>query len=381
MVETRTTHRRGARSLVSQTRDVKSQEDRAIDTPYSAIQESDDTAREPDDNPEIIAAIEKEYEETMDLNQCLRAHHMYSERKIGMPRNLQILISLILVPRQAPPSPKSRKVASANQFTKLMSEIDAMVLLEDFLGYTPQDSLYGHGTKGIIRTHNRQWKAGLIPIPATEHDNVLAATIQAVESPAKPKPDITYGYSSDMFSESEISYAATLPSITRVVDKGPLWPFLIMEWKSDLGQMENGQAQAMRDGTAAVNSIWHLLNETGSARPQEHETAVFCACVGPRTIDIFVSWRCCHPSGELSWELDRIHEALLSQEDQVFHTRSILLNIREWAQSIRLSCIKAALRPSKRTFDFVEDTQNLENERPAKRSKLSTRAGAVRPTQ
>ncbi|MCJ1397710.1 hypothetical protein MMC11_000906 [Xylographa trunciseda] len=248
------------------------------------------------------------------------------------------------------PFAQSKKVASANRYTRELSEIDAIFLLEDFLGYTPQDSLRDNGVKGIIRTHNRLWNSNSVPIPATEHDEALATAIKAAGPPPKPKPDITYGYSNDSFLQSEINCAAGFSSATRVTNSQPLWPFLVMEWKSDSGQSDNARFQAMRNGAAAVSSMWHLLNEAGCSQPRECETAVFCVCIGPKSIEIYISWRCYQPSGMLSWEMDLIQDAWLHKEDQVFQARSVLLNILEWARRTRLDGIKAALRLPRRTF-------------------------------
>ncbi|MCJ1476937.1 hypothetical protein MMC13_005606 [Lambiella insularis] len=313
-----------------------------------ATQENENTIREPEDDPEINTAIEREYKETMDLERCLRAHYIYLDRRTEMPHDLQLLKTFMVKPRQSPPSPISQKIASANRYTRNLSELDAMILLENFLGYVPQDSLGGDGESGLTRSHNQQWNVNVVPIPATEHDESLASAIKAVESPPEPKPDITYGYSLDQFSSSEINHVVGLSPATRVTDKEPLWPFLIMEWKSNLGMMDNCRLQAMRDGAAAVNSLWHLFHETGTAQPPEYETAVFCACVGPDIIEIYISWRRNHPIEGLSWEMDRIFRAFLDDEDQVFNARSVLLNILDWARSTRLDRIKAVLRPLKR---------------------------------
>ncbi|MCJ1390708.1 hypothetical protein MMC18_003569 [Xylographa bjoerkii] len=343
--------------------------------PLATQTESTNSSSEPENDPETEAAIEKEYEDTMDLKLCLDVHRMHWNHHNEMPYHLQTLRTLVLEPRQAPPSPVSRKIASAHDHTRNLSENDAMSLLEDFLGYTPQDSLRGDGERGVIRSHSQQWNANAVPIPATAQDETLAAAIKAVGSPSKPKPDIIYGYPHDVFIPSEMSRARSCSSATKLTnkEKEPLWPFLVMEWKSDLGLMDNGRVQAMRDGAAAVNTLWHLFNETGTAQPQEHETAVFCACIGPETIEIYISWRLDHPIEGLSWEMDQIYGALLNNKDMVFHARSVLLNILEWARTTRLDRVKAALKPLKRTVDSVEHKQDAKAQKPAKRSKANVK--------
>ena len=329
------------------------------------------TVQEPEDESEVDVAIEREHQETMDLKRCLKTHQIYLDRRIEKTHDLKILITRVSEQRQAPLSPKSKKIASANRHTRELSEIDAMILLEDFLGYMPEDSLRSDGERGVLRSHNQQWNTNVVPIPATEHDESLAAAVAAAGSPPKPKPDITYGYSDHLFLPSEMTHAAGLSPATRLTDQEPLWPFFIVEWKSDLGQMENCRLQAMRDGAAAVNGIWHLFNVSGTIQPQEHETAVFCACVGPTDIELYVSWRRDHPTEGLSWEMDRICDAKLDRKHEVFHVRSVLLNILEWARSTRVDRIKAELRPSKHMLNSVEDEQNSGKQKPAKRGKLN----------
>ncbi|MCJ1411179.1 hypothetical protein MMC19_005267 [Ptychographa xylographoides] len=340
--------------------------------PRSPSENLESTVSEPEDDPEKTAAIEKEYMETMDLELCLDEHRMYLDRYTEMPPALGMLKSLMLEPRQAPLSPLSKHIARANLYTRGYSDMDAMTILEDFLGYTPQDSLHVGRERGVIRGHNQQWNATSMPIPATEHDKTLAAAIKAVGSPANPKPDIAYGYPYDVFFHNEISRARGCSSVSRVTDNEPLWPFYIMEWKSNLGQMNNCRLHAMQDGAAAVNSLWHLLHETGTAQPQEHETAAFCACVGPETISIYICWRRDHPTEGLSWEMDLICNALLNHERGVFHIRSVLLNILKWARITRLDCIKAALRrrPSKRTFISFKAEQDPKSAEASKTKQI-----------
>ena len=302
--------------------------------------------QESEDEISLRVATEAEYEEAMSDKICLDLHSIYCDRNKKMPNRLQILVDSIQDLREAPPSPISRKVASASGHIETLSEIDAMILLEDFLGYVPQDSLRGDGQTGILRRHNQSWGKDTVPMPATEQNATLAKALEAVGPPRRPQPDIVYGFSDNMLAEAEKLEALALPPSTRVTNKEPRWPFLIVEWKGNGGLMLHGRLQAMRGGAAAVASLWHLFKETGTTAPREDETAVFCACIGPETLQIYVSWRRQDSKAGLSWEMDRIHQALLSSEDDVYQARSILLNILTWARTDRLDRIKAALKPS-----------------------------------
>ncbi|MCJ1317974.1 hypothetical protein MMC15_003301 [Xylographa vitiligo] len=279
--------------------------------------------------------------ETMDLNKFLRVYRIFLDRHLEMPHGLRMLKPVIAEPLAAPPSPMSNKIASANSHTRQLTKLDAMMLLNDHLGYTTQDSLRAGDERGILRSHSQQWNANTVPVAACECDEPLAAAVKAVGSPRRPKPDVTYGYSVDLFSRPDMDHAIGLLPTTR----------------------------AMQDGAAAMHSLWHLFSAGGAAQPQEHETAVFCACVGPTDMEIYISWRRDDPIEGVSWEMDRVCDAKLDREPEVAHIRSVLRNILAWAQSTRLDRIKAALTPQKHTPGVGKVKQDPE------RKKLNTGEG------
>ncbi|MCJ1322051.1 hypothetical protein MMC15_007396 [Xylographa vitiligo] len=293
-----------------------------------------------------------------------------------MPSTLQLLKTEILKVRQAPTSPMSRKIATMNPRTSKLTKPDVMNILGDFLGYIPQESLHDGAERGIVRAYSQKWEADTLPIPVTEHNGSFA-----MNPPPQPLPDITYGYSADLFTESELRHGERLSPATRVSDEEPLWPFLVIEWNADSGKMNDSRLAAMRDGLAAVNTLGHLFNETGTTRLSAHETAVFCLIIGPEIIDINMIWRSDDSSDGISWEMDRIYGALLYQQDQVFHVRSILSNILNWARTTRLDRIKAALRPLKRRRDDDEDLEDSRRRRRAKRSRTNETNRTARDQQ
>jgi hypothetical protein len=286
----------------------------------------------------------------MELEECLKMHRIYRNRFTNMPKHLAALVTAIQTSRTGPPSPKSQQVARASMSTCNMSQLDALIHLENHLGYVPAFSLTGDGEEYIFRSHSQLWSANSVPRPNTKYDKILEATLETLGSPPRPKPDIVYGYTTSSFSFSDKVRLERLSSSTRVIEAEPLFPFLILEWKSYQGNPQNCELQAMRDGAAAVNALRQFFIETGTRQPREDETAVFCTCVNARTIDIFVSWRRDDPEDPegVSWEMDRLYGGYLESEDMVFHARSILLNILDWARQQRLERIKAALQPCKR---------------------------------
>jgi hypothetical protein len=236
-----------------------------------------------------------------------------------------------------------------------MSELDALIYLENHLGYMPASALDGRGEEYISRSYSPLWNTKSVPRPNTEHDDILEATLQTVGCPPKPKPDIAYGYTTSSFSASEKIRLEGLSLLTQVTDSESLFPFLIFEWILYKGNGLRCELQAMRDGAAAVNIFRQFFIETGTEQPREDETAVFCTCVGPNTIDIFVSWHRDDPEEGASWEMDRLYQGFLGRDDMVFHARSILLNILNWARKERLRRIKAALTSSKRGLSVDEE--------------------------
>ncbi|KAI9731032.1 MAG: hypothetical protein M1834_005495 [Cirrosporium novae-zelandiae] len=292
--------------------------------------------------------IETERMDIAALKNSLFAHNIYFDRRTELPKALAALFASVTLSREGPPSPKSKEVSQVSRFTSKMSELDAMIYLENYFGFPPTHTLGGGGDENICRTHSQLWTASSIPTPNSLTDN-LAAILDAVGSPPRPKPDITYGYTRSTFSNLEFTKLASLPSSTTGTRGAePLFPFLIFEWKSGLGMAETAELQAMRDGAAAVNTHRHFFVETGIAQPSESDTAMFCVYVGPRNIDIYLSWRREHPRDGISWEMDKVFAGLLERPEDVFFARTILLNIRNWALQQRLKRIKAALRSFKK---------------------------------
>ena len=91
----------------------------------------------------------------MDLNKFLRVYRIFLDRHLEMPHGLRMLKPVIAEPLAAPPSPMSNKIASANSHTRQLTKLDAMMLLNDHLGYTTQDSLRAGDERGILRSHSQ----------------------------------------------------------------------------------------------------------------------------------------------------------------------------------------------------------------------------------
>ncbi|TKA69967.1 hypothetical protein B0A49_10864 [Cryomyces minteri] len=302
----------------------------------------------------------------------LDACRIYRERSLAMPEPLAGLLQTVSAVREGPATPQSKRVAALNPTTKTMSELDAIVTLIDVFLYRP-GMLPDEEETWAWRTLDSLWNEHCVPIPSAQDDATLQRALDAVGCPKKPKPDVTYGYAETSFTRPEKDAILTMPPRTRVLIGQPYLPFLVVEWKSDKsgGTVHHAILQAARDGAAAVNTAHKFYDTAGKVNPTEHETAIFSCCVSSRTAELHVHWRRDDVDEGVSWEMDKIYDARLSHEVDVFAFRSMVLNILDWARTTRLACVKAALS---------EYTKALETERAAAPRRPSKSQGLPTPS-
>lgn len=300
------------------------------------------------------------------LDSIFRTYRIFLDRHEQMPSELALLISQISAPRKGPVTPKSKEVVRIYPDTSAMKEMDAIIALEDYLGY--KGEFADGGEPLVYRAHDHVWREDSIPRPDTRKDAVLKAALQAVGAPPKPKPDISYGYSTKTLTVSEQDVLANLPKNTSVTTEQPYFPYFIIEWKADKtkGTLWDADRQAMRDGAAAVNAIHNFFASMGrDARCAE--TAVFSASISSSEFRVRVHWRRPSPEGHTTWEADQIGVGLLQRVEDVFLIRSIILNVLEWARGQRFSAIRSAMKGRADKFEqdvtagLVEETALMPN--------------------
>src|SRR5205085_2916226 len=100
---------------------------------------------------------------------------------------------------------------------------------------------------------NQEFIRGFVPIPDLRQDQVLAKLLEKSPGMKNPRPNITYGLAREAFTREELVVNDLHASIAGISPK-ILHPFIIFEWKSARGTMENAQCQARRGGAALVHA-------------------------------------------------------------------------------------------------------------------------------
>lgn len=282
------------------------------------------------------------------LRRLYRLHNFYdvsedsldNETAPDIPDDIAQLILSIQADRSEISSPNARQISQLSRITTSMKEMDAMIELEGLIGYIP--SYRPNGAQHIRLIHNQLWRKDCLPQPVNKIST--QNMFEKMGIMATPKPDIFYGY----------DVAAFLPKERRAVDlhreqvcphneEQALFPFLVVEWKSDLpgGTSMQGKDQAIRDGAAAVHSM-HCLYDACGAIATPAQTAVFSAVVTSRMIDLRIHWRQ-QEGDEVFWNTKRFESGFLEREDDMLMIRRSMKNILDWTQGPRLDEIRRQL--------------------------------------
>ncbi|KAL8924708.1 MAG: hypothetical protein Q9208_003898 [Pyrenodesmia sp. 3 TL-2023] len=280
------------------------------------------------------------------LERILNLYRFYLNRKKPMPSELEDLLADVLVPRECDITPNSKNVKIAKEQNEGLSEDMEIHVLVDKLIYRPR--WYGEndldGEPLISQGRNDLW-ADLIPRPPDALPNTnLAAAMNQLGLPTRPKPDFSFGYGDDAFPGDLKAGIDSLPPNLLLFHKKPWFPYKVVQWKSASGTIREAEQQIKRDTSAAIDTIYRFFKLAyPKQEPSPEHICVFSLIVYARNCEYRIHWRRVDCDGTISYEGDIVSRAYLDDEAEIFKLRGVMLKTLEWARGPRLTAIKNAL--------------------------------------
>ncbi|KAI4168058.1 MAG: hypothetical protein LQ343_006691 [Gyalolechia ehrenbergii] len=248
-----------------------------------------------------------------------------------MPSDLQKLVCSLQEKRGIEITPKTKFIQATREECKAMKEDMNLHTLADKITYAGW--LYEGDEEGerlIARGRSNQW---------------FDPAMTAQGCPPKPKPDMSWGYRDDAFSEHINNKRKALPHHCQLYSDKPWFVYMVNEWKSSAESPDKAEQQARRDCAAAGDVLYHIFKLAyPDKEPEAHFTCVFSLCVHSKGFDYRVHWRRVAEDGTVSWEADMVSEARFRHPEEVFQTRGAILKTLDWVRGDRLKAITGALK-------------------------------------
>ncbi|KAL9026664.1 MAG: hypothetical protein Q9196_004702 [Gyalolechia fulgens] len=168
-----------------------------------------------------------------------------------------------MVPREYDITPNSKNIKNAKERTHGLSEDMDIIVLVSKLIYRPK--WYGDGEddsegKALIWQGRNDLWADLIPRPPDALPNTdLAAAMDQLGLPTRPKPDFSFGYGDDAFPGGLKARIDSLPADLLVFPKKPWFPYKVVQWKSASGTVREAEQQIRRDTSTASDTIYRFF--------------------------------------------------------------------------------------------------------------------------
>ncbi|KAL9019964.1 MAG: hypothetical protein Q9185_002786 [Variospora sp. 1 TL-2023] len=251
----------------------------------------------------------------------------YVNRKQPLPDALRLLVQQVTRPRQCDITPNSKWIKTVKELNTNLSEDLELHFLVDRLVYRAQ--LAGKndpdGEPLIWQGRNDQWSDRIPRPPEALPASALAAAMEELGLPKKPKPDMSFGYRDNAFCGDLFASIKSLPADLLVFPKEPWFPYMVVQWKSSSGTIREAEQQVRRDSSCAIDTIYRFFRR---ANPDQE----------PSPANVY------DDDATISYEGDIISKAFLDDDDMIFKTRGIILQTLDWVRGTRLTAIRAALQ-------------------------------------
>ncbi|KAH0558407.1 hypothetical protein GP486_004936 [Trichoglossum hirsutum] len=256
--------------------------------------------------------------------------------------------------------PESQKKLMKNHESTLMYKLMPILVRDSRTVNTPQGDLVRDWDHDNLDANvSQEFIRGLVPIPEVRQDLFLAKLLEKSPGIENPKPDIACGLTRKAFTEEEMVANGIHGSITGI-SPGILHPFLIFEWKSAEGVMEEAQRRVRRGGAVLVNAR-RQLNALAGCLPESNgpdwSSFVFSCALVPDLAHIYVHW-CGRENDRLSWYMSKVSGHQLDDESDVKILRRNIGNILDWGVLNRVQEIKSVLR---KIYAQQEEEEELES--------------------
>ncbi|KAI4115642.1 MAG: hypothetical protein LQ338_007827 [Usnochroma carphineum] len=181
---------------------------------------------------------------------------------------------------------------------------------------------------GLDSSWDKEFRRNSIPQLNHPDKKALAALLKDLPRLVNPKPDITYGYDNDSFTDEQQLLNFRHSPVAKISDAID-WPFFIVEAK--LGGMDAVQNQCIRSGSALVHSIRRLLQEYDIAvNDISDESTVFTLAITTGSAYIHVHWAEKRADGTMAYHMKSVSGFSLGFEPAQMDLRKAINNILDW---------------------------------------------------
>lgn len=277
---------------------------------------------------------------------------MVRDKPYDAEEQINLLVkNMVLKPRGSPGMSKAEQDELAKLVDSLRNKDEGTasgILVNQLF---PQPYSVGGGPKHLERIHNTLFVDECLRRIMKTDDRAAQHARSAVGPLTNPKPDFTFGVAETIF---ETGHRLTSNSYSNLagIQKGTLYPFFFVEWKSGAtgGTQHSAQSQAARAGAALVHSILQLYAEAllGSASAPKLFNAAYSASFSA-TIDsdylvLWVHWLD-RSEGVApgTYQMSVIEKYWLNDGENLWRLRKALKNIFEWGLEERVRNIKELL--------------------------------------
>ena len=235
---------------------------------------------------------------------------------------------------------------------------------------------------GILTFANKDFTRSLVPWKRDSSSSSAGMLIKAMaksQGMTTPRPDYVYGFSHDKLNlPFDSSRESDIPALLDLVH-GMVFPFFLIEAKSDTGSQAEGENQVCRGGATLVDvhrALTAKINPVDTVKKPgpDEETFVFSCVMSPSSMDIYVHWAEVLPNGEVIYQMN-----ILSADDfrfavSVAALRRKLHNILDWGFEIRLSALHALQPKLVEAYDHEvqvsRERRRSQSQSPRKRSRI-----------
>jgi hypothetical protein len=279
-----------------------------------------------------------------DTDAKLRCFGIFTMRGTPLPPSLELFVDGTIKAKRATTTPSAARIARSALAAAKMSEQDGIDLLKRDLLCHPASASDDGGERYVSINAKPNLRKDFVPIPV---DAVAAALYSRLE---QPQPDHSLGYvladiAAALGRDAPFTYAEERVFSSLSVCAVQSFPFLTAQWKSirNNGNHHAAREQAARDGATIVASTFQFFKKARPDRdPPPEDTCHFSLTCDLETVLLYCHWRCID-GDQVTYEMERIQQAFLSECDSLIPVRHTLRNIIEYAQDTRLARIRAAI--------------------------------------
>ncbi|KAI8722400.1 hypothetical protein NCS52_00383700 [Fusarium sp. LHS14.1] len=187
-----------------------------------------------------------------------------------------------------------------------------------------------------------------------------------------PMPDLLYGYTRQNAFTQQLTQLRTMGAGILAINEGLLYPFLLVEFKGESGNLWVATNQCLGGSATCVNITEELnddLKQCTSVTAESINSAAFSIAIRNTEARLYVSWK----QNERQYHMADVGSYLLHDPEQYVKFNKIVQNILDWGRGERLEGIRKSLdrleeeRESRGKSLVVEKSRTPDSDTPARK--------------